>query len=167
MLGLLGQTQDIDKRYYQAKDEINKLKERIKQKTDNQDPTILRTEALKNKQGLYKLSPGASFPLKRQLKGHFGKIYALHWSSNNQDIVSASRDGQLIIWNVPTTTKKLAISLRTDWVMTCAYSPDSSLIASGGTDNLLTIFDIRDAKGWNIKEPMLELKGLCYGRIII
>jgi len=36
---------------------------------------------------------------RRTLKGHFGKVYALHWSGNGHDIVSASQDGKLIIWN--------------------------------------------------------------------
>eukprot|EP01083_Nonionella_stella_P180295 642498_1 len=46
-------------------------------------------------------------PKQRNLcTGHFGKIYALHWASNNEDIVSASQDGKLLIWNTSTKNKK-------------------------------------------------------------
>lgn len=35
---------------------------------------------------------------RRVLKGHFGKIYALHWSKKDSvHIVSASQDGKLIV----------------------------------------------------------------------
>src|SRR3546814_7228064 len=36
---------------------------------------------------------------RRVLRGHFGKIYALHWATDNMQLVSASQDGKLIIWN--------------------------------------------------------------------
>lgn len=42
---------------------------------------------------------------KKVLKGHFGKIYAMHWSTDNKHLVSASQDGKLIIWNAHTTNK--------------------------------------------------------------
>jgi len=36
---------------------------------------------------------------RRLLKGHFGKVYAMHWSGNNKELVSASQDGKLIVWD--------------------------------------------------------------------
>ena len=54
---------------------------------------------------------GANTPLKpnlkirRQLKGHFGKVYAMHWAGNGTDLVSASQDGKLIVWNGMTNMK--------------------------------------------------------------
>ncbi len=36
---------------------------------------------------------------RRHLKGHFGKVYAMHWAGNNKELVSASQDGKLIIWD--------------------------------------------------------------------
>ena len=36
---------------------------------------------------------------RRVLKGHFGKVYAMHWSGCNKEFVSASQDGKLIIWD--------------------------------------------------------------------
>jgi guanine nucleotide-binding protein G(I)/G(S)/G(T) subunit beta-1 len=46
------------------------------------------------------LRPLVSTPKPRRLlKGHFGKVYAMHWSGNNKELVSASQDGKLIVWD--------------------------------------------------------------------
>lgn len=79
---------------------------------------------------------------RRILKGHFGKIYAMHWSADSKHLVSASQDGKLIIWNGFTTNKVQAIPLRSSWVMTCAYSPSGNFVACGGLDNLCSIYRI-------------------------
>lgn len=74
-------------------------------------------------------------------RGHFDKIYALSWNPDveSRKLVSASQDGRLLIWNGMTTNKVGCIPLRSSWVMTCAYSPSGTLIASGGLDNICTI----------------------------
>merc|ERR1719474_720253 len=72
--------------------------------------------------------------------GHFGKIYALHWGPDSNAIVTASQDGKLIIWSSKTGNKQLAITLNSAWVMTCAFSPTYEFIASGGLDNIVSIF---------------------------
>ena len=36
--------------------------------------------------------------VRRTLRGHLAKIYALHWATDNRHLVSASQDGKLIIW---------------------------------------------------------------------
>jgi len=87
----------------------------------------------------------ASVQLKQRriLKGHFGKIYACHWSAaDSRHLVSASQDGKLIIWNAFTTNKVHAIPLRSSWVMTCAYSPSGSMVACGGLDNLCSVYKL-------------------------
>lgn len=84
---------------------------------------------------------------RRILKGHFGKIYAMHWSSDSRHLVSASQDGKLIVWNGFTTNKVHAIPLRSSWVMTCAYSPSGSMVACGGLDNLCSVYKLPDAGG--------------------
>lgn len=87
--------------------------------------------------------PKATIAMKQRriLKGHFGKIYALHWSAaDSRHLVSASQDGKLIIWNGFTTNKVHAIPLRSSWVMTCAYSPTGQFVACGGLDNLCSVY---------------------------
>jgi guanine nucleotide-binding protein G(I)/G(S)/G(T) subunit beta-1 len=83
---------------------------------------------------------------RRILKGHFGKIYAMHWAQDSRHLVSASQDGKLIIWNGFTTNKVHAIPLRSSWVMTCAYSPAGTLVACGGLDNLCSVYKLPAGK---------------------
>lgn len=100
--------------------------------------------ALRRAAGKVNASP-CKFQCTRILKGHYGKIYALQWSGENENfLVSASQDGKLMIWNALTTNKRVAIPLRSSWVMSCAYSPDGSLVACGGLDNLCSVYRISD-----------------------
>ena len=99
-----------------------------------------------------------NFRVRKRLNGHFGKIYSLHWSSDSNDLVSASQDGKLLVWNAQSTHKKVAIPLRSAWVMTCAFSPNGTLVASGGLDNLCSIFRIGENLGWEITDPTVELQ---------
>eukprot|EP00308_Calcidiscus_leptoporus_P025098 CAMPEP_0119352752 /NCGR_PEP_ID=MMETSP1334-20130426/1980_1 /TAXON_ID=127549 /ORGANISM="Calcidiscus leptoporus, Strain RCC1130" /LENGTH=341 /DNA_ID=CAMNT_0007365859 /DNA_START=94 /DNA_END=1116 /DNA_ORIENTATION=- len=86
---------------------------------------------------------------RRVLKGHFAKIYAMHWvsaekssPSDAKHLVSASQDGKLIVWNGLTTNKAHAIPLRSSWVMTCAFAPGGNNVACGGLDNICSIYKL-------------------------
>jgi len=94
---------------------------------------------------------------RRILKGHFGKIYSAHWASDSRRLVSASQDGKLIIWNAFTTNKEHAISLRSSWVMTCAYCPSADMVASGGLDNIVSIYKLSSDKRMSTDKPAAEL----------
>mmetsp|Transcript_19232 Transcript_19232/g.28817 ORF Transcript_19232/g.28817 Transcript_19232/m.28817 type:complete len:353 (+) Transcript_19232:133-1191(+) len=84
-----------------------------------------------------------SIKLRRHLKGHFGKVYAMHWAGDSETLVSASQDGKLIVWNAITNLKTNAIALRSSWVMTCAFEQSKGhLIACGGLDNICSIYNI-------------------------
>lgn len=58
----------------------------------------------------------------------------------DRNLVSASQDGKLIVWDSHTTNKVHAIPLRSSWVMTCAYAPSGSYVACGGLDNICSIY---------------------------
>jgi len=90
------------------------------------------------------ISPLGHLPkMRRQLKGHFGKVYAMHWAGDSTHLVSASQDGKLIVWNAAMNIKTQAIPLRSSWVMTCAFEPvKGNLVACGGLDNLCSIYQI-------------------------
>lgn len=126
----------------QCKREIAELKEQIDTLRGDPEKTPL-TEMATNQNVA---SQVAQFKQRRILKGHFGKIYALHWSSDSRHLVSASQDGKLIVWNGFTTNKVHAIPLRSSWVMTAAYSPSGSLVACGGLDNLCSIYKLPSSK---------------------
>jgi guanine nucleotide-binding protein G(I)/G(S)/G(T) subunit beta-1 len=89
-----------------------------------------------------------NFQTRRSLQGHFGKVYALDWSSEPNIVLSASQDGKLIIWNAFTQYKKAAISLKSNWVMTCAYEKDTNrFVACGGLDSVCSIYEVSAAGG--------------------
>jgi len=89
---------------------------------------------------------------RKALKGHFAKVYAIHWCNNTDAklanlLVSASQDGKLIVWDALSTNKKAAIPLRSSWVMTCGFSPTGSQVACGGLDNICSIYDVANKDG--------------------
>ena len=84
---------------------------------------------------------------RRTLRGHLAKIYAMHWSKDSRNLVSASQDGKLIVWDTYTTNKIHAIPLRSSWVMTCAYSQSGSFVACGGLDNLCSVYSLKTREG--------------------
>eukprot|EP00943_MAST-04B_sp_MAST-4B-sp1_P003949 g3949.t1 len=102
-----------------------------------------------------------SIQQRRLLKGHYGKVYAMHWAGDSRRLVSASQDGKLIIWDGLTTNKLSAVPLRSSWVMTCAFdqsSPSSRTVACGGLDNICSIFVVDDT--WTPERgPNAELSG--------
>ena len=131
---------DIAERIAAAKKQVENLKDQLAK----------ATEAKKDGySGIKELAEGkvpALGPLpklRRTLKGHFGKVYAMHWSGNSTDFVSASQDGKLIVWNAMQNVKLQAIPLRSSWVMTCAFEQSrGNLVACGGLDNLCSIYQL-------------------------
>ena len=81
--------------------------------------------------------------IRRTLKGHFGKITALHWSGNSRDCVSASQDGNLLVWNAVTSNKLQSISLKSSYVMSVGIEQSKgNMVACGGLDNLCTVYKL-------------------------
>lgn len=93
--------------------------------------------------------------VRRHLKGHLAKIYAMQWARDARHLVSASQDGKLIVWDAYTTHKIHAIPLRSVWVMTCAFAPSGGLVACGGLDNMCTIYNLNAKEG--PRRPAREL----------
>uniref|UniRef100_A0A4W4DT99 Guanine nucleotide binding protein (G protein), beta polypeptide 3b n=1 Tax=Electrophorus electricus TaxID=8005 RepID=A0A4W4DT99_ELEEL len=89
---------------------------------------------------------------RRTLKGHLAKIYALHWATDSRLMVSASQDGKLLIWDTHSGNKINAVPLKCSWVMTCGYSLSGNLVASGGLDNICTIYNMRTPVIKTVKE---------------
>lgn len=124
-----------------ARVEVENLKAEIdKIREQKQDKTMAEVSAAKS---LRTIRRPPQTKLRRTLKGHFGKVYAMHWAGDSQSLVSASQDGKLIIWNAYTTNKLQAIPLRSSWVMTCAFEQSrGQLVACGGLDNLCSIYQL-------------------------
>jgi len=126
-----------------CQEEVNALQHRLEALRGDKDAQHLSIAASKLRSSknreLYH-TPPLKLVQRKSLKGHFGKIYAMHWANDSKHLVSASQDGKLIIWNGFTTNKSYAIPLLSSWVMTCAYGPSGDLVACGGLDNACTIY---------------------------
>lgn len=100
-------------------------------------------QATKRKQtlgGIATAPPLRSIRSRRTLKGHFGKITALHWSHADY-VVSAGQDGNLLIWNPITSNKIQSITLKSNYVMSVGMEgTQGNLVACGGLDNLCTVY---------------------------
>jgi len=132
-------SEDIQEKVKAKKAELKGLKEQINKiresKQDCDEPFLSTQAAGKGKALLSKIQ------MRKTLKGHFGKVYAMHWAGDSEKVVSASQDGKLIIWNAMTTHKVSAIPLRSSWVMTCAFERSGNQhVACGGLDNLCSVY---------------------------
>jgi len=94
--------------------------------------------------------------VRRTLKGHIFKIYSFNWGKDSQHLVSVGQDGKLIAWDALSALKSSALTLRSSWVITCAYSPSLNFAAAGGLDNICSIYSLvdRDDKKPLVKELM-------------
>lgn len=130
-----------DKRIEAVKAEVSNLKAQIDViRQEKNDSTMAEVAASK---GLVDVRKPPSVRLRRTLKGHFGKVYAMNWAGDSECLLSASQDGKLIVWNAKSCVKTHAISLRSSWVMSCAFEQTKDkLVACGGLDNICSIYDI-------------------------
>jgi len=104
-------------------------------------------------------APTLNIRVRRVLRGHFGKVYACAWSQDSEHLVSASQDGKLLIWNTKTGLKKYAISLQSSWVMATDYSPSGRFVASGGLDNMVSIYEVKMEEAVARDTTPIELMG--------
>ncbi|OZJ02307.1 Guanine nucleotide-binding protein subunit beta [Bifiguratus adelaidae] len=134
---------DVADRIAAARQDADTLKERLRQRKEALADTTLKEVASAQVEPL----PRIAMKVRRTLKGHLAKIYAMHWARDKRHLVSASQDGKLIIWDAFTTNKIHAIPLRSSWVMTCAYAPLGNLVACGGLDNICSVYNLTSRDG--------------------
>ncbi|KAF9365984.1 MAG: WD40-repeat-containing domain protein [Benniella sp.] len=133
---------DMAERIANARKEAEYLKDKIREKKQALNDTSLKSMS----QELEPLTR-IGMRIRRVLKGHLAKIYAMHWATDKRHLVSASQDGKLIVWDAYTTNKVYAIPLRSSWVMTCAYAPTGNFVACGGLDNMCSVYNLRTREG--------------------
>jgi len=135
----------------QLKAELEGLKEQLKKNREGNQNTTL----FKACEGVASVA-NIQLKLRRTLKGHLAKIYAMQWAHDTPTLASASHDGKLLVWNAVTCLKMNAINLPSNWVMTCGYSPPGEFVASGGLDNICSVWCVR---GQNPTKASRELQG--------
>lgn len=91
------------------------------------------------------VDPLRSVPIRRRrtLKMPSGKVEDIAWDASGKNIMSASQDGHLIIWNAQNGHKVQAVSLQVLWVTACSYAPRAPVVASGGLDNVCSLYNLR------------------------
>jgi len=89
--------------------------------------------------------PPQQVKCRRKLEGHFGKITAIDWSADGQTIVSASQDGNLLLWDALSTSKKQDVRLKSasQHVMSvCIEQTAGNFVACGGLDNACSVYEV-------------------------
>uniref|UniRef100_A0A182I211 Uncharacterized protein n=1 Tax=Anopheles arabiensis TaxID=7173 RepID=A0A182I211_ANOAR len=81
---------------------------------------------------------------RRTLRGHLAKIYAMHWGSDSRNLVSASQDGKLIVWDSHTTNKaeRAGILAGHDNRVSCLGVTENGMaVATGSWDSFLRVWN--------------------------
>jgi guanine nucleotide-binding protein G(I)/G(S)/G(T) subunit beta-1 len=105
------------------------------------DATMGQTVRAKEAPPVATIRTPPQIKLRRTLKGHFGKVTAMHWGGDSTYLVSASQDGNILIWNAKTSNKLQSISLKSSYVMAVGMEQSrGNMIACGGLDNLCTVY---------------------------
>lgn len=88
------------------------------------------------------LHPAAALHVRARctFSGHRSKVYAMQWSEMSHKIISVSQDATLRLWEGLKAQERHRISLSSSWSMTCAVSPNESLLAWGGLGNVCEVF---------------------------
>ena len=89
----------------------------------------------------------------RSYMGHHSAVYACAFSPDGENILSASRDRTLIVWQVKTGRELLKLSGHNGIVLSCAYAPNGAQVASASDDKTVKIWDAESGK------KLLTLKG--------
>ncbi|KAL4918171.1 WD40-repeat-containing domain protein [Aspergillus aurantiobrunneus] len=99
--------------------------------------------------------PSKDYANIRTLSGHDHSVSAVQFlTSNDNHLVSASRDGTLRIWDVLTGFCVKVIKSSTEsWILDMAPSFDGKWLVSGGRDQAITVWEISSA------EPKAALLG--------
>lgn len=103
--------------------------------------------------------PPSQVKCRRTLKGHFGKITALDWSKDGTTVVSASQDGNLLLWDAMTASRKTAIRLKSPYVMSVCMEDSGNYVAAGGLDNACSIYKIGGPDGSVLQTELVSHEG--------
>jgi formylglycine-generating enzyme required for sulfatase activity len=75
------------------------------------------------------------------MRGHTGHIRGVAWSPDSLQLVSASHDKTVRLWDTVSGKQLKLLTGHTDIVSSVAYSPDGTKIASCGLDQKLRVWD--------------------------
>lgn len=111
------------------------------------------------KNGSIQIFDANSRAILRSLNGHIGAVNYIGFKQNKTDLISASSDKSLRIWDIPSQTSTMIFDEHQDYIKTAAIS--SNLIISGSYDQTVKIWDPRMSKSvhtWNVGAPIESLQ---------
>jgi WD40 repeat protein len=93
---------------------------------------------------------GKSIPLlematksqRAELKGHTDMIFAITFAPDGRTLASASMDGTVRLWDLPSGKEIGRLEGHHGWVMALAFSPDGKALVSGSTDTSALVWDM-------------------------
>ncbi|KAL7581722.1 hypothetical protein ACA910_022262 [Epithemia clementina (nom. ined.)] len=139
---------DLNSKIEAAKEKVTALKRQISSTQAGKQDLTLGRAATGVDPPLASLRTPPTIKQRRLLKGHFGKVTACHWGGDSRTLVSASQDGNLLVWNAVSGNKVQSISLKSSYVMSVGIEQSQgNLIACGGLDNLCTVYRRGDGAG--------------------
>jgi WD40 repeat protein len=74
----------------------------------------------------------------RILSGHKDSVQAVVFSPDDSEVVTASIDGSVILWDVASGLKKVAFANSSGPIFSASFSPDAAVLTTGGRDGLRT-----------------------------
>ncbi|XP_017884404.1 cilia- and flagella-associated protein 52 [Ceratina calcarata] len=96
--------------------------------------------------------------LLKVMKEHRGAITSLHVSPDNKSVISSSKDGTCIMWDLRNLTRKFMLSGNTMYMATC-FVPSGVQILTCGTDGKVAYWETIDGS-W-----VREVEGSVSGRL--
>jgi WD40 repeat protein len=76
------------------------------------------------------------------LFGHGGKLWAVTFSADGKQLVTASDDGTAGVWDADTGKSLVAFRGHTAGVYDAAFSPDGKRVATGSADRTVRVWDV-------------------------
>ncbi|MSR56252.1 MAG: hypothetical protein EXS05_01085 [Planctomycetaceae bacterium] len=97
-------------------------------------------------QGAEVVKGNAPTPVLRSLAGHVDSIYAIAFSPDGRQLVSASYDKLLILWDVDSGAERHTLKHHTAAVFGVAFSPDGKALASVAADQTVKLWNVADGQ---------------------
>ena len=98
--------------------------------------------------GLVQVFDASSRSVLRTLRGHQLPVHVSRFSSNPTQILSASDDRTVRLWDMPEEKELRSFTLHSDYVRSAVCSPDNpSLLLSGSYDGTVRLWDARMQEG--------------------
>jgi hypothetical protein len=106
-----------------------------------------------------------------ELKGHFGPISDLSYSSDGRVIVTGSSDGTIKLWDADKTKELSVIAAIDSSISSVAYHPVRRVVAAGSHDKIVRIWDARTNRIINTitdhKEAILDVSFSSNGLLLL